>query len=72
MNTAAKVAEQKRQHPERYCPEPRCLWRTGGGWCPRHAPRVHATPAPINGETARRGETLGELVAAPAVVEARP
>lgn len=32
---AAKVAEHKRKHPELYCS--RCLWRTGGGDCPRHA-----------------------------------
>jgi hypothetical protein len=47
MNTAAKVAEDKRQHPERFCPAPRCLWHTAklnhatgerecGGYCPRH------------------------------------
>ena len=36
-SVAAKVAQQKREHPERYCPEPRCLWRTGDGrHCPRH------------------------------------
>jgi len=33
---AAKVAESKRLHPERYCPEKRCLWRTDGDYCPRH------------------------------------
>ena len=36
MRTAAKVAAHKEAHPELYCPEPRCLWRTGGGRCPRH------------------------------------
>jgi hypothetical protein len=35
---AAKVAENKARHPERYCPAPKCLWRTGGGYCPRHSP----------------------------------
>ena len=35
-HTASKVAEHKRRHPEYYCPVPRCLWRTGGGRCPRH------------------------------------
>ena len=35
-STASKDAENKRQHPEYYCPVPRCLWRTGGGRCPRH------------------------------------
>jgi hypothetical protein len=37
MNVAAKVAEQKRKHPERFCPAPRCLWRTEGERCPRHS-----------------------------------
>lgn len=52
MNTQAKVAISKSQHPEYYCPVPRCLWRTvvcdpmtrqmkpaencAGGYCPRH------------------------------------
>jgi hypothetical protein len=49
MSTAAKVAIEKRSTPERFCPFPRCLWRTmrlnrttgqheGGGFCPRHRP----------------------------------
>ncbi len=33
---AASVAKNKESHPERYCPAPRCLWSTGGGYCPRH------------------------------------
>jgi len=37
MCTAAKVAQHKEKRPELYCPAPRCLWRTGGGYCPRHA-----------------------------------
>lgn len=36
MRTAAKVAERKRERPAEYCPHPKCLWRTGGGFCPRH------------------------------------
>ncbi len=43
MNTAAKVARHKQTHPERYCTAPRCLWRTGGGYCPRHEPRERST-----------------------------
>jgi hypothetical protein len=35
---AAQVATHKRLYPERYCPVARCLWRTGGGYCPRHEP----------------------------------
>ena len=41
---AATVARSKEQHPERYCPERRCLWRTGGGYCPRHA-YLHPAPS---------------------------
>ena len=45
----AQVAKDKLEHPERYCPEPRCLWRTGDGdYCPRHedrGPRLRRTPA---------------------------
>ena len=36
-DVAAKVAANKQKHPERFCPVPRCLWRTGGGRCPRHS-----------------------------------
>ena len=47
MTVNAKIALEKQEHPERFCPEPRCLWRTaklnhetgkreGGGYCPRH------------------------------------
>ncbi len=33
---AASVAENKERNPGKYCPAKRCLWRTGGGYCPRH------------------------------------
>jgi len=45
MNTAAKVRQHKLEHPELYCPNPRCLHRTAvhqlfGGIavkpCPKH------------------------------------
>lgn len=36
MSTAAKVARHKQNNPALYCPTGRCLWRTGGGPCPRH------------------------------------
>lgn len=56
MNINAKVAEDKRKHPERFCPTPRCLWRTAkldhatqtysdGGYCPRHR---QLNPEPIS------------------------
>jgi hypothetical protein len=51
-NTQAKVAIEKSEHPERFCPARRCLWRTaklnhateereGGGYCPRHTQNEH-------------------------------
>jgi len=36
MNVQAKVALDKQKRPERFCPHQRCLWRTNGGYCPRH------------------------------------
>ena len=44
--TAAQVARQKADRPELFCPEPDCLWRTGGGYCPRHAERVMTPDGP--------------------------
>lgn len=54
MNTQAKVAIHKQEHPDRYCRNPRCLWRIlvchpitrelvlapncVEGYCPRHKP----------------------------------
>ena len=35
---AQRVARHKELHGEEYCPFPRCLWHTGGGYCPRHMP----------------------------------
>jgi hypothetical protein len=45
---AAKVAANKEKHPERYCPAPQCLWRTGGGYCPRHTPATKPVITPAN------------------------
>ena len=38
MNPAAMVRKRKEAHPELYCTDRRCLWRTGGGPCLRHKP----------------------------------
>ena len=38
MSVASAVARAKERRPGEYCPHPRCLWHTGGGYCPRHAP----------------------------------
>jgi hypothetical protein len=56
-STAALAAEAKRLHPDQFCPVARCLWRTGGGRCPRH-------PAPLAVELAEmeaRDPKLREL-----------
>lgn len=45
MRIAARVAQDKREHPEKFCPIDRCLWRTGdGSRCPRHPAPVIAEP----------------------------
>jgi hypothetical protein len=57
MNIQAKVAIDKQKHPERYCPAPRCLWKTaklnhktqvheGGGYCPHHRAMRPVSDAP--------------------------
>jgi hypothetical protein len=50
MNTAAKIAQHKEKNPNLYCP--RCLWRTGGGFCPRHRP-VRKEPLSVVDEGGR-------------------
>lgn len=36
-SVAAAVRKSKEKNPEKFCPYPRCLWRTGdGSYCPRH------------------------------------
>jgi hypothetical protein len=47
MSTRAKVAIEKREHPERFCTAPGCLWRVkhrGGDDtpCPKHTPKKEA------------------------------
>jgi hypothetical protein len=37
-NIQSTVAAHKQANPRLYCPYTRCLWRTGGGFCPRHTP----------------------------------
>jgi hypothetical protein len=33
---AASVRANKEKHPENYCSNPKCLWRTSSGPCPKH------------------------------------
>lgn len=45
MRIAAKVRLEKEQHPERFCRDPRCLWRVHHAGrpdtpCPKH-PGAH-------------------------------
>ena len=39
---AGRVRRSKEAYPERYCADPRCLWRLSSGPCPKHSAR----PAP--------------------------
>lgn len=68
MNTAAKVRKDKEAHPERYCRDPRCLWRVvtfqGINPCRKHphlAP-VSADPkaAPKESVSDQMRQLLGE------------
>ena len=77
MSTASKVAAGKAARPDLYCPMAHCLWRTGGGHCPRHGGtavvlsaderallarvRAYVTPCPILRTS--RGEVADRLVA---------
>jgi hypothetical protein len=65
-STAGNVALEKQSHPERFCPFPRCLWRTAkldhtiglrgpGGLCPGHRP----------GRTVRLAESSGTEILEP-------
>lgn len=37
QQVAAKVAAEKIEHPEKFCPVKKCLYKTGdGSRCPRH------------------------------------
>lgn len=36
MNVQAAVGMDKARKPNLFCGYPKCLWRTGGGDCPRH------------------------------------
>lgn len=80
MRTAAKVALHKRQHPEWYCPVPRCLWRTvvcdpitrqmkpaencAGGYCPRHQDHDPRRYADVLDPILRAARTEGLFFAA--------
>lgn len=35
-SVAKSVRLAKEAHPERYCADKRCLWRTDNTYCPRH------------------------------------
>jgi hypothetical protein len=52
MNTAAKVRGEKEDHPERFCANPTCLWRTstkaGLSPCPRHPVAIVVPPIDLD------------------------
>ena len=41
-NVAQTVRLAKEAKPELFCSKPGCLWRTGGGDCPKHKSSVQA------------------------------
>lgn len=57
-NIQAKVAQDKENHPDYFCPIGRCLWRTGGGYCPRHKD----VPVMIHRDRLARAETIGRTI----------
>ena len=61
-NVAANVAANKERHPELYCPTHRCLWRTGGGTCPRHTPLTEAQIEMIREDRLCRAEAIGRSI----------
>jgi hypothetical protein len=70
-NSVAKsVRLHKEAHPELYCSNPSCLYRTGGGDCPKHfreelaaivAAKRAAKPQPV--------ASIGRLVGGPLLIE---
>ena len=62
-STAKMVRESKERFPEQFCPVKNCLWRTGGGRCPRH-------PAPLAVELAEMEARDPKLKAAGERIEA--
>lgn len=58
-NIQANVAQAKERQPELYCPERRCLWRTGdGSYCPRHVTRAEQTRR----DRIARAEAIGRSI----------
>lgn len=60
--TAARVAKSKQQHPEHFCLEASCLWRTAEPFCPRHRPSPELfKAAAVRAAEATNGGTLEQL-----------
>jgi hypothetical protein len=60
MNIRATVALDKEAHPDKYCPARRCLWRTDGEFCPRHAGTTTVGRGKSWEYTTTRNEPTGE------------
>ena len=60
MNIQAKVALDKEKRPEKFCPVHRCLWRTGGGYCPRHV--IASLPSSAEQFRHQRNADMGDAV----------
>jgi hypothetical protein len=61
-NIQAKVAMDKENHPGDFCPTRRCLWRTGGGSCPRHAAENERIAEMIRKDRLARAEAIGRTI----------
>lgn len=46
MHPAMAARLNKEAHPERFCPDERCLWRLSSGPCPKHQGGPHTLPWP--------------------------
>jgi hypothetical protein len=55
-HVAGQVRKNKEAHPERYCSNPKCLWRVSSGPCPKH------TPKPVEEQEKQTCENCGTEV----------
>lgn len=65
MTTQSKVAARKAKFPEQYCPRPRCLWHTDGGYCPRHSSVDPEDDPRSNGGCLKHGDYNGREIRCP-------
>jgi len=64
LSTAAKVAKHKERSSRAALPTGKCLWRTGGGPCPRHGERPRGRKSDVFRTDRRAARSGGLLFAA--------